>query len=173
MTIIVGGKRHRFIKQSLHDMLQQALMDLHWFDSVPSHLLVSFRSTPVHASEEVALNTAVLSTEDWSDDGGELGSNFGTFRWTCYVDFYAESDPVGQHFIGDVYEILSGRMSSIGRGRTAFPVYDYSQATPPTIFYCDIEEPVIDRAHDFPKPFQKHWFACRFIVTDAYGDESD
>ncbi len=167
---IVGGLRHRLIQESLYNMLRDAISDLGWLDPGRQHGPIDFRVTPVLPSEEVPFNTVVLSTEDWAEDGWELGSNFSEFTWTCYVDIYAESDAVGRHFIGDIFDILAGRMSNIGRGRTNFPVYDYRQATPPIILYCDIEEPIIDRAHDFPKPFQQHWFACRFLVIDAYGD---
>lgn len=172
MTTIVGGTRHRLIKQSLYNMIQQSLTDLGWFQAGRVPFPVSFRSTPIQTDEEVDLNTGVLSTENWDESGSELGSNFGEFSWVAYVDFYAESDSVGQHFIGDIYEIIAGRMSSIGRGRTSFPVYDLRQATPPVAFYCDLEEPMIDRAHDFIKPYQRHWFACRFLIRDAYGDET-
>jgi hypothetical protein len=172
VTQIIGGLRHRLIKESLYAMIKDSLTSLGWFDPGRVNNAVTLRTVPFEQSQEIPANTAVLSTEDLTGVEGELGSNMGDFSWTCYLDFYAESDAVGQHFIGDVFEVLSGRMSSIGRGRTSFAVYDYRQPTPPLLFYCDLEEVVIDRAHDFPNLWQKHWFAARFFVIDAYGDEN-
>lgn len=171
MPHIVGGLRHRLVKESLYAMVNGSLTQLGWFNPGRVNSQVTLRTVPYDVAQEIPLNTAVLSTEDMVADLSELGSNMAEQAWTAYVDFYAESDAVGQHFIGDVYDILSGRMSSIGRGFTSFPVYDYRQATPPILFYCDIEEPMMDRAHDFPSPWQKHWYAVRFFILDAYGDD--
>lgn len=172
MAHIVGGLRHRLIKESLYAMMNSSLTQLGWFQPGRVNSPVTLRTIQYDPSQEIPLNTAVLSTEDMSPIEGELGSNFAQQSWTAYVDFYAESDAVGQHFVGDIYDILSGRMSSIGRGFTNFPVYDYRQATPSVAFYCDLDEPMIDRAHDFPAPWQKHWYAVRFFIIDAYGDQN-
>jgi hypothetical protein len=71
-----------------------------------------------------------------------------------------------------VRDILAGRMSSIDRIAPQITVLDWRQATPTEIFRVELEDFVVDRAKDFPKPYQKFWYACRFTVIDAYGDEA-
>jgi hypothetical protein len=97
-----------------------------------------------------------------------MGSNLGELTTTFWVDFYAEKDSVGKELIYDVRDALRGRIPAIGYDRQVIEVYDWSLATPTYQFSCDVEDVVTDRAHDFPKPWQKHWWTCRFDVVDSY-----
>lgn len=173
MTIYVGGLRARLIHDSLYNMVKTGLTDLGWFTAGREHLPLSTRSTAVQNDEEISLNTLVVSSEDTISKDDEMGSDMAEHRTTFYVDFYAENEVVGKHLIGDVRDILAGRMPSVGRSAPILPVYDYTQATPPVITTCELEDILVDRAHDFPKAFQKYWFACRVVVVDHYGNEND
>jgi hypothetical protein len=168
MTVIQGGLRHRLIKDSLFNMLRDSLDTVGWFDTGRSHKPINMIARPVPDDEEIPFNTLALSSGDMEAEDWEIGSMLAEHTWMFYVDFYAENDPLGSHMMGDVRDILAGRFADAGRTRTNFPVYDYRQATPPVEFYCDIDEVFIDRAVDFPRPWQKHWYVCRFMVIDYY-----
>lgn len=172
MTNIVGGLRARLIRESLYQLLNDNLSSLGWFNSGRYHGAISFNSEPVSIQDEIPLNTLALSDDEMDDEFLEMGSNLSENSWTFYVDFYAESDALGLHLIRDIRDILGGRYgSSLSRDRSAFPVYDYRQATPSVAFYCDIENVFVDKALAFQKPWQKHWYSCQFQVIDSYADE--
>jgi hypothetical protein len=171
MTTIVGGLRARLIRESLFQMIEEALTDLGWFASTRPHLPLTFRSGQVDQNTQIALNTAALWDENTADEDAELGSNLTEERGVYYIDFYAESDPLGRHFISDVKDILRGKFTSIDRDDPSFDVYDYTQATPPVITRCQIEEVETGHAHGFSHPWMAHWYSCQFVVVDTYGDE--
>lgn len=172
MTTIVGGLRARLIRDSLYYMLHDSLDQLGWFSVNRRHQPINFTGTDTERLTEIPINTVALSDDNLTENDYELGSNGVESTWTFYVDFYAEDDSVGKHLIHDVRDILGGRMSTIGRVAANCAVYDYRQATPSVIFFVELEHIIVDRAHDFPKAWQKHWYACRFDVVDAYGDET-
>lgn len=166
---IQGGLRQRLIKDSLFNMLKDSLTALDWFDVGRSHKPINMIARSVPNDEEIPLNTIALSSGDLEEEAWEVGSLLSEHTWMFYVDVYGESEAIGSHLIGDVRDIMAGRHADAGRTRPNFPVYDYRQATPPIEFYCDIEEILIDRALDFPRAWQKHWYVCRFLVVDYYG----
>lgn len=178
---ITGGRRARFIRQSIYDYLYDSLDQLGWFDpgidqadaAVRRHKTITFPGITETNEEKIPLNRLALNDEDSISLEFELGSNGVERRWTFWVDFYAENDDVGKGVIYDVEEILGGRMSDVGAIAPRIPVYDYLLATPAVFTHVQIETPVVDRAHDFPRPYQKHWYACRFTVVDAYIDGAD
>lgn len=169
MTEITGGLRARLIRDSIYHVLFDGLADLGWFDSGRQHRAISFPGTVVDQHTEIPMNTLALVDEDQSEVEGEMGSNLGDFRWTYYVDFYAEDDVIGKHLIYDVRDILAGRMVGVGRTDSSVAVLDYTLATPTQVFVVQLEDIIVDRAHDFPKPWQRNWYACRFTVLDSYG----
>jgi hypothetical protein len=168
---VYGGLRQRYIRDSLYNMIRDSLDALGWFDAGRAHLPIMMIAKPVDTEDEIPLNTLSVSSGDLEGDEWELGSMMAEHSWMFYVDFYGENESVATHLIGDVRDILAGRHPDANRTRTNFPVYDYSLATPTILFYCDIEEVMVDRALDFPRPWQKHWYACRFVVVDYYGRE--
>jgi hypothetical protein len=169
MVDYVGGIRERLIADSVYQLIKTGLTDLGWFDSGRPHMPLHIRTTSVGNDEEIPLNTIVVNETTSIDNQAEMGSNLGEITTTFYVDFYAEKESIGKHVIHDVRDILKGRMPDIGRTASNLPVYDWFMATPSLIFTCDIEDVVVDQARDFPKPYQKYWWACRFDIVDCYG----
>lgn len=168
MADIVGGLRARLVKESLFRMLYEALEDLNWFDPSNPASPIEFHSRMLNREERIEFNTAALTDENETGEEIELGSGLTESKWTFYVDFFAENDAIGLHFIQDVKAILEGRMTVINRFDSTFDVYDYRQATPPILFTCQIEDVGVDRAHGFLKPWLEHWYAVQFVVVDVY-----
>lgn len=171
-TYYVGGLRARLIRESLYRMVYSSLAQLGWFDAGRKHSPVSFISEPVRDIQQIAVNTACLADFDLTEEDAEMGSQLAISTWRFFIDFFGEDDAVALHFSRDVKDILGGRMAHIGRTGSTFPVYDYLQATPPVVFYCDIEKIQEDRPATFAQPFDKFWYSIRFDVIDEYADES-
>lgn len=171
MTQIVGGLRARLIRENLYEQLNAALDDLNWFDPTNPNLPITFISKQKEADEEIELNTAILTDDQEISVGFELGSNFTEFTWDFFVDFYAESDALGLHFIRDVRDLLSDRFSGVTF--SSFPVLDLRQPTPPLLFNCHIplESVDTDRAYGFRELWRQHWYSCSFQVLDYYTDQ--
>lgn len=168
----VGGLRYRLIHDSLYNMLHDALDDRGWFDVVPDRREVTFPTEPQDLTTEIQFNTIGLADGDITDDDAELGSTLGEMRWTFYLDFFAEDRSTGVDFINEVRDILKGRMPSIGRDRAVLPVYDYTLATPTVIFYCDIEDVLVDKAQNVSNSWLKNWYTCRFDLIDSYDSDA-
>lgn len=173
MATVVGGTRARLIRQSLYEMINTSLDQIGWFNPNQSFKPITFDYRAQNHDEQIEYNTAALSDENMKETGWELGSLYTETTWQMYIDFFADSDALGIHFIRDVQDILRGRWPSIGRSDTPFPVYDTRQATPPILFYCDIDNVMIDRAHGFLKPWLVHWYSCSFNIIDFYQNEDD
>ncbi len=171
MAVVVGGMRARLIRESVYHCIHDSLADLGWFNAGRRHKAITFPGVTETNENEIPINRIALSDEDLSESDLEMGSTAVETRWTFWLDFYAQDDSLGKEVVHDVRDILGGRMSSIGRSSANIPVYDYRLATPVVIFHVAVEEIVVDRAHEFPKPYQKHWYACRFTVLDAYDDD--
>lgn len=169
MTDYVGGLRQRLVADSVYQLIKVCLTELGWFTSGRPYSPITIRTTAVGNDEEIALNTLVINETETTDDEAEMGSNLGDVVTTFYVDFYAEKESLGKQLIHDVRDILKGRMPAIGRTNNNLPVFDWFMATPSLLFVCDIDDVVVDQARDFPKPYQKNWWACRFDITDTYG----
>lgn len=168
---VVGGLRTRLVFMSFQEMLRTSLEQLGWFDDGRKHQPINFITRPPDWAETVAFNSIAVTLEDVSDIDAELGSNLSEDRWTYSVDIYCEKDSVGIHLINDIRDILRGKIPTIGRSGPTLPVWDYLAATPTPIFNCDIERVTVDRARNFPKAWQQHWWAARCDVVDTYGDE--
>lgn len=160
-----GGLRQRLVSDSVYHLLMDNLGSLGWFDSGRQHGALSVRTESVKNDEEIPLNTVVISETVTTDNQAEMGSNLGDITTTFYVEIYAENEPLGKQFIHDVRDILKGRLA---RTSTVLPVYDWSMATPAVIFSCEIDDVVVDQARDFPKPWQRNWWSCRFDIVDVY-----
>lgn len=171
MPSYAGGLRARLIGDSAYQMITTAVEALGWLQPGRRHKPITFRPKPVPFDEEVPFNTLAVSQTDVSGMEAELGSLLTDDTWTFYVDFYAEDESIGKHLIHDVRDALRGMLPSIGRSRPILPVYAYDQATPVVAFYCDIEDVIVDRANDFPKPHQRYWYVCRFDVVDTTSGE--
>jgi hypothetical protein len=171
---IVGGLRHRLIFDSIYNMINDSLTSLGWFDAGREHLPIRFVSEPIDPDEEVDYNTLALSADNTSGSEWELGSNYSEHTRDYYVDFYAEGHALGEHLIYDVRDVIEGRMPSIGRTYPGTAVYDYrTQPAPPQICTVEFDFIFVDRANQFVKPWQRHWWSISFRVIDYYGDEND
>lgn len=169
----VGGLRARLIRDSFEYLLRSSLGDRGWFDANRRHEPVTIVSAPADWDEPMAMNTIAVNASNVDDIPGEMGSNYTEDTWTYYVDFYAENEVLGMDVANDIRDILRGKLPSIGREATSFDVYDFSDATPPVIFQCELENVIVDRARGAVQPWEKFWFAIRCDVIDAYGDEFD
>jgi len=173
MVVYVGGLRARVVHESIYQEILDALVTLDWFNPARLHSPVQFLPTGVFDFDNVTVNTAALTSLDVLERDEEMGSMLAEHRWTFYVDFFAEDDAVGLHFIGDVKDIVGGRMPSIGRSVPHFPVYDYSQATPSFLFYVEVENVIVDRPTVYERPWQRFFRTVRFEIVDKYGTEDD
>jgi hypothetical protein len=170
--VVVGGTRVRIVYDSIYNEINRALTALGWFDAGREHLPITFRTLPVDDETGVPPNTLVLVSEDEFFNESELGSPYGEHTRQYYLDFYAESQPLGEHVIFDCRDILEGRMASIGRDGPVIPLMNYSIATPVEIGTLDVEFVQVDRGHLFQYPWQKFWYSCSFTILDYYGNET-
>lgn len=173
MTTLVGGLRSRMVFDSCYKVINDSLTALGWFGPSRRHAPINFTAGEQNTLVEVPLNTLALSDENVSSTPWELGSELAEHTRWYYVDFFAEDDAVGKHLIGDVRDILEGRLPSIGRRGATMPVYDMRQATPPVLFSCEVANCRIDRAHDYSHEWLRHWYSVQFVLLDYYGDETD
>ncbi len=174
MPIIVGGTRVRAVFDSVYNEVNTALAALGWFDSGRQHSDIVFRTEPYADKEEVPLNTLILVSGDSRvNQSVELGSDYSEHRRDFFLDFYAESQSLGEHVTFDIRDLLEGRMPSISRSEPEIDLYDYSQATPTFIRALEVEFVDVDRAHNFAFPWQKHWYSVSFTTVDCYGNEDD
>lgn len=173
MTIIVGGLRRRLIKDNLELLLNDCLDSLGWFDTNRQHKPVSLVGTMVENSTEIKPNLVSISAEVVTNTEMEMGSGLEENRWTFYIDIYAENEDVGLHLAGDIYDIIRGKMSSVGRSTTEFVVLDLTQATPSELFYCDIDNIDIARSRDWTKAYSRYWWTIGLDVLDYYNSEAE
>lgn len=171
---IVGGLRGRLIRESLFQMLNDGLNELGWFDAGQPYSQIHFVSKQQNQNEQIAINTAALSDENDTERDVELGSTLTEQIWSMYVDFFAEDDAIGLHFIKDVRDILRGRFTlTTSKSGPNFDVFDYRQDVPPILFSCEVQNVDVHRANGFLKPWLEHWYAVSFEVVDYYNTESE
>lgn len=171
---IVGGLRARLIYDSFWHMLDDALSALGWYAMGTQHDPVALAPEPVDFNKDIPLNTVALAELTSRSEGAEMGSNLEDDTTTFYVDFFAEDDAMGKHLIGDVRDILRGKIHAIGRSAPMLVVRDWRQPDPkPVLFTCEFQDVVPDRAHNWPHPWQQHWFTCRVDLVDTYGSDED
>lgn len=171
MSTVVGGLRARLIRDSLYNYVKDGVEARGWCDEGRRHAPFRFIPAPQDWDEEVPLNSIAVTNEDVGDAPAEMGSNLTDDTWTYYIDIYAEGEQIGMDVCHDVRDMMRGKMPSIGKGRMAFPVWDYRMATPEILFYCEIDGVVSDRARNFPQAWRKNWFTVRIDVNDTYSDE--
>jgi hypothetical protein len=169
MSEITGGLRARLIHESLYRMIEDSLDQLGWFDGQPGRENVRMVPEAMPLNREIPLNTIALADFDSDEEDAELGSNLTEVTWGFYVDFYAADKSIGIHLINDVKDILRGRMPGIGRTHSVLEVYDWTLATPVPVFYCDIQNTLIDKPEIASEAWLKNWYSCRFEIVDTYG----
>lgn len=168
VTEPTGGLRARLIRDSFEKMLRDSLDARGWFDTDRRHQPITLVSGAHDWDEPIPLNTLAIAPEDTGWDEIELGSNASEDRWTCYVDFYAESEALGIDVSHDIFDMLRGKLAAAGRTTRNFPVYDFTQTPSPVLFYCELEDIAIDRARGFTRPHERYWFAIRVDIVDEH-----
>jgi hypothetical protein len=173
MSIYVGGVRLRLIKDNFVSMIEGSLDQLGWFDAGRMHMPVSVIGTQMDDGEKIEPNIVSVSTEIVTNLEMELGSGLEENKHTYFVDIYAENEDVGLHLAGDIYDIVRGKMPSIGRGAPDFDVLDLTQATPTVLFVCEIENVDVGRSRDWGKTFNRYWWTIGLDINDYYDNEGD
>lgn len=177
MSTVVGGLRARLIRDSFRNWVRDGVAARGWMDEDRPHVPFTFRRPPANWDEEVPPNSIAISAEDVGDDDIELGSLLTEDLWTYYIDVYGDTNPrsfyAAMDCAHDIRDMLRGKIPSIGYENPAFPVYDYRQATPPILFYCQIENVILDKARDYPNAWQQNWYVIRLDVLDTYATELD
>lgn len=171
--VIYGGLRDRMIEQALWDTITAGLSALGWFDAGRYHEPINFVARAVDATVEVPVNTLALSGDPFDADLIELGSTLAEERRTFWVDFFAENDALGKHLIGDVRDLLRGRMPHVGRDRPILEVYDYTQGHSPTsghppAFVAELSNVQSESVRETTAAHKRSWFLCRFEVVHEY-----
>jgi hypothetical protein len=161
------------IFDNLHAMVRDSLTQLGWFDAGRRHQPVTIAVEQQDVSTQVPVNTLAISDENVSSTLFEVGSQLSEDTRFYYVDFFGESDAVAKHIIGDVRDILLGKLTVVGRDSPTLQVYDLRMPTPARLFGCDILAVNVDRSHDFSHPWLRHWFSVQFTIVDYYGNDAD
>lgn len=155
----IGGARDRFIHESIKNNAVDHLTILGWFDSGRQHSPIVVIDEFPDENAEVAPNTLAFSLGDGSGVDLELGNNDESHEMVMFIDFFAESDSVGRHLRGDIYEFF--------RANERQPVFDYDSVGEPQFAQVeildDIEKRKPDRAVNI---WQKHWYVVSFTILD-------
>lgn len=167
--VLFGGLRDRMIEQALREVIQDGLNALGWFAAGRHHEPINFVSRAVDANVEVPVNTLALSGDPFDADLLEMGSQLAEEHRTYYVDFFAESDALGKHLIGDVRDLLRGRMPHVGRDAPILAVWDRSNdAAVAPEFYCEIDRVTSESVRESSAAHKRSWYLCRVEVSDEW-----
>lgn len=158
--VLEGGLRDRMVFESVLEAIKADLIARGWFAAGRWHKPILIVDEFPDSEAEVALNTLAFSLGDTVSREFELGSKAELLTVPMYVDFFAESDGVGRHVVGDIhsYVQVAGQ----------FPVFDYRQPTPPVEFIVQLVEGTIERS----KPsravntWQKNWHVVSFVLHE-------
>lgn len=172
MSIYVGGKRLRLIKDNFESSIRNSLTTLGWFDNNRRHAPVTLVAEQLDPHNELSPNIIGIAFDDMIFDEIEVGSSFSENQWSVYIDIFAESESVGLHLAGDIFDILRGKFSVLG-DTDILRVYDLTQATPDQLFYCLLENSDIARVKGWSKPHTKYWWTVYCEIHDYYADEGD
>lgn len=157
---LTGGLRDRMLLESYLQAIVADLQTKGWFDAGREHGDIQVVDEFPDDDQEVPINTLAFSYGDSFQLQVELGSRAEEHYSFMYVDFFAESDALGRHVIGDIYAFLAENPS--------IPVYDYDQATPSIEFYGVLEQESLEkrRPSRVVNPWQKHWHILVWRVLD-------
>ncbi len=169
--MIVGGLRRRIIKENLYLMLEKALTDLGWFESTLVDYPVELLTEAVENPKEITPNKIAISAEELSAREWEMGSDLDEYRWETYIDIFAEDESTGLHLSGDIYDILRGKMASIGRPSASLDVYDLTQDGEPYLFTCELRNVETARVREWTKEYGQYWWVVGFEILDYYYGE--
>lgn len=171
--MITGGRRARYLHDSLIHLVRSGLTEQGWFDPGRSHTPIKFLHEPVPWDEPVEPNTLTLGPTNRESRYPEVGSILTTDTVAISIDFYAANDTIGVHVTNDIRDILRGRLGTASH-LGAVPIYDFNQATPPVIGHAT----VIDANAGRPpvrlgQEYTRHWHVVDAFVEDTYYDSED
>jgi hypothetical protein len=148
------------ILESIAQDIKADLQAKGWFDLGRQHGPITVVDEYPDDNAEVELNTLAISQGDVGVRPTELGSKAETIFIPIFCDFFAESDGLGRHLIGDI----AAHVNDVG----TFVVYDYQEVVPTAEFNVHYVSDSLERT----KPqravnaWQKHWYVCAFVVTE-------
>lgn len=157
---LTGGLRDRMILESVLQDIKAYMATLGWFDADREHEPITIVDEYPDEDGDVPINTMAFSYGDIRSQPLELGGAAEEITNPIFIDFFAESDALGRHVVGDVHEHV--------QKQGQFAVYDYSQITPPVEFIVQVNDGSIDKR----KPtravnaWQKNWHVLSFVVTE-------
>jgi hypothetical protein len=153
-----GGKRDRFLVESVQEQLVTYLTVGGWFamDAVhtPITVIYEFPSDDLDVVQE---NTLAMTVGDADSEYIELGSLSYMKDLILYFDFYGENDAISSHLIGDVEHFFMKNPS--------LDVYDYENAKA-VLFQAQVGEVFSRRATRVTQPWQKHWQTLSVGIED-------
>lgn len=152
-------------------MLDKALDDLGWYTSTLVDNPVELLSESVMNPEEIKPNKIAISAEEMMTREWELGSDLDEYSWDIYIDIFAEDEITGIHLSGDIYDILKGKMSSIGRTSSTLEVYDLRDDGQPHLFTCELRGIEQGRVREWSKEYSQFWWVVGMSVIDYYQGE--
>lgn len=158
--MLTGGLRDRMIIESVGNAVVDQLTTLGWFDAGRYHAAITVVDEFPDITTPVQPNTLAISSADTRGAAVEMGSTTQERSIGMFFDFFAESDALARHLIGDIFDFVwkAGR----------FAVYDYSVATPTLEFYAVLNEQTLDQREpeNATNSWQTHWKICSFAVED-------
>jgi len=153
-------------------MVSDSIGELGWLTSNPgTRSDVTILAEQINPGTEIKPNQIGISSEDLTESAWEMGSTLAENRWDIFIDIFAENEFVGVALSGDLFDILRGKMSAIGRTGTLFPVYDYVDNS--IMFNCSLENIEINRVRDWDRPYNKYWWIVACQIVDYYTDDQD
>jgi len=170
MSVLVGGVRLACISDSFHRMVRDAMTGRGWLTSNPGvRSDVTLLNEQINPGTQIVPNKVGISSEDLFDTEMEMGSNLAENRWDIFIDVFAENEFVGIALAGDIFDILRGKISAVGRTDTDFPVFNYIDDS--VMFNCEIENIEINRVRDWERSYNKYWWVIACQIVDTYYDD--
>lgn len=152
-----GGKRDRFVVESIQEHVEAELASLGWFamDSTHTPLTLLYEFPDENAT--VAENTLAMSTGNTDPEYVELGSLSFQKEILFYCDFYGANDAIAIHLIGDIENFFMKNPS--------LDVYDYENGKV-VLFQAQVAEVMARRPTRVTQPWQKHWYTLSVGIED-------
>lgn len=160
-VFLAGGLRDRMVHESVLRAIEADMASRGWFNTGRWHDPITVIDEYPDDADEVAINTISISMGDADGYRVEMGSQMESHEQTLFVDIYAESDALGRHIVGDIYEYLK-KVKRI-------QVFDYRQTPPTAEFWAHVEDDDIikRRGRTVTQAWKKHWYVIAFTVTDG------
>jgi hypothetical protein len=157
---LTGGLRDRMLLQSFFDAIQAELTTRGWFDAGRQHGPIVMIDEYPGDNEPPQINTIAISMGDGVTRRAELGSLADTRLTFMYADFYAESDALCRHVVGDIATFLSKF--------PVVPVKDFAAIGDPIDFHAYVDDDTVDitRPSTATNAWQKHWGIVSWQVED-------